>query len=47
MFAAVHGIHHLEMNGKDPQYSEDENGSEALTQASRWRGIKPKCEAHL
>lgn len=47
MFSAVHGIHHLEMDGEDPQYSEDENGSEAFTQASHWRGIKWKCEAHL
>lgn len=47
MFAAVLRVHHLEMDGKDTQYSEDGNRSEALTLASHWEGQESERKAHI
>lgn len=47
MFAAVRRVHHHQMDGKDTQYSEDGNRSEALTLASHGRGKESECKAHI
>lgn len=47
MFAAVRRVDHLEMDGKDTQYSEDGNRSEALMLGSHGRGKESECKAHI